>query len=285
MRRILIADAGSSKTHWALLQPDANVVSRITARGINPVIDSLESIDATMQSVKVGIALKEAVSDIFFYGAGCATPKYIFLVKETLTKVFGDSNIFVGSDILGAAKSLFGNHAGIACILGTGSNAAVYDGERIVRNIPPLGYVLGDDGGGAALGKRFLGNLFKECCSPELTELFNQEFNLSLEDVIENVYRKPHPSAFLASFAPFIHKHIGMPEIKNMVLSEFRKFFRRNLSPLVKEHNLPVGFVGSLATAFSEPLQTIAAEFNLKLGKIISHPIEGLIKYHGAGLR
>ena len=183
------------------------------------------------------------------------------------------------SDLLGAARALCGHNYGIASILGTGANSCLYDGERIVQNTPALGYILGDEGSGGVLGKHFLHELYKGVLSEKIRSEFEQEYDLKMADVIQRVYREPMPNRFLASFAPFIHRHLSDPAMNRMVIDNFRDFFRYNIRPY--DHpELPVSFVGSIAWHFRDQLAEAAEAEGFRLGTILKSPIEGLLRFH-----
>lgn len=183
------------------------------------------------------------------------------------------------SDLLGAARALCGHNYGIASILGTGANSCLYDGKTILQNTPALGYILGDEGSGGVLGKHFLHDLFKGVLSENICKEFEREYGLTMADVIHRVYREPMPNRFLASFAPFIHRHLSDPAIKRLVVDNFRDFFRYNIRPYGLS-NMKVSFVGSIAWHFREQLEEAAAAEGFFLGSILKSPIEGLLRYH-----
>jgi N-acetylglucosamine kinase-like BadF-type ATPase len=183
------------------------------------------------------------------------------------------------SDLLGAARALCGHNYGIASILGTGANSCLYDGKAIVRNTPALGYILGDEGSGGVLGKHFLHELYKGVLSENIRSEFEQEYGLTMADVIQRVYREPMPNRFLASFAPFIHRHLSDAAVTRLVVDNFRDFFRYNIRPY-GHPEMPVSFVGSMAWYFRDQLAEAADAEGFCLGKILQSPIEGLITYH-----
>ena len=182
------------------------------------------------------------------------------------------------SDLLGAARALCGHNYGIASILGTGANSCLYDGEYIIQNTPALGYILGDEGSGGVLGKHFLHELYKGVLSENIRREFEQEYGLMMSDVIQRVYREPMPNRFLASLAPFIHRHLSDPAVARLVIDNFRDFFRYNIRPYQLE--MPVSFVGSIAWHFRDQLAEAANAEGFRLGTILKSPIEGLLRYH-----
>ena len=224
---ILIADSGSTKTDWCVAE-DGKILRRIKAGGINPVFLSDEELcDATRDVARQVEDIRPEA--IHFYGAGCI-PTQAERVIRALRQAFPAADrVEVASDMLGAARALCGRQAGIACILGTGSNSCSYDGENIVANVSPLGFILGDEGSGAVLGKLLVGSLLKNQLAPGLKEEFLERYALTPADIIERVYRRPLPNRFLASLSPFLAEHLEDEGIHRLVLDAFRDFLRRNV--------------------------------------------------------
>ena len=218
------------------------------------------------------------VSKVHFYGAGCMDPYRSELIK-ILKDIFPNAEITAESDLLGAARALCGKDPGIVCILGTGSNSGLYDGKHIINNISPLGFILGDEGSGAVLGRTLIGNLIKGDMPSGLLEDFLDFFHLTIPEIIDKVYRKPRPNLFLASLVPFIQHHREIPQIHDMLVSSFRQFITRNVCHY-GHREMPVNFVGSIAHTFKRELsESIEAE-GLILGEIIQHPIQNMAKFH-----
>lgn len=279
---ILIADSGSTKTDW-IFADDALVVERFQTPGINPVHMGEEEIMAIIAPV----AGRQEVSDVYFYGAGCVEP-FKAKVVEALAKSFPSARISVEGDLLGAARAVCGHRRGIACILGTGSNSCLFDGEAIVENVPPLGYILGDEGSGTAIGKRFLNALFKGELSSELRDDYLHHSGLTYADVISKVYREPLANRFLARCSVYVAKIIGAesewPEesalLKELVAGCFRDFFQKNVSRYDGADSLPMGIVGSIAYHYQDILREVADTLGYRLDIIEKSPVEGLIRYH-----
>lgn len=267
----IIADSGSTKTSW-LLTDEEGQRSTFETPGINPVRDSEDSISDILTSLP-----QAPVSHLYFYGAGCIPP-FSDALKALLQRRFPQARIVVDSDLMGAAIALCGNQEGIACILGTGSNSCLYDGERIVANVSPLGYILGDEGSGAVLGRNLVGDLLKGQMSPALLEAFTQETGLTRTDIITNVYRQPMPNRFLASLAPFLERHRQEPLIRAFLIKNFRRFFRRNVA-LYHRPDLKVNFVGGIANTFASELSEAARQEGLTLGHVIQRPIEQMADF------
>ena len=281
---ILIADSGSTKTDW-ILTIGENSILEVETMGINPVRDSRDAIFDTIKYYLAARLPKEyIVREIYFYGAGCIDP-YKKNVEEVLEHIFGAAyKIDVESDLLGAARALCGNKTGIACILGTGSNSCLYDGKEIVCNTSPLGYILGDEGSGAFLGKTLVSNVLKKIFSQKLQDSFFERFNLTPSSIINKVYREPLPNTFLASLVPFLAEHREEPEIHDMLIWAFRQFFIRN----VKAYGHPemeINCVGSIAFYFERELTEAAAKEGLKIGNILQKPVLNMVKYHRNGTK
>ena len=274
---ILIADSGSTVTDWTLINDDKSV-SRYSTKGMNPFFQSQEEIETEIKVNLLDKLKSKSFDGIYFYGAGCIFGKQD-IVKKALESFFTSPVIEVSTDMLAAAHALCGNKSGIACILGTGSNSCFYNGSEILENVSPLGFILGDEGSGAVIGKLFIGSLLKNQLKEGLKETFLSEYKLEQGDIIDRVYRKPFPNRFLASLSPFILKHIEEPSIKNLVLNTFKDFFQRNVMQY-KYQNEKVHFVGSIAYYFREILEQAAKEMGVTIGTIDKSPREGLINYH-----
>ena len=226
---ILIADSGSTKTDWCVVEK-GELVQQIFTKGTNPFFQSEEEISNEIATALLPELKTDEFDAIYFYGAGCGFPDKIAVVHRALTKhlkVKGE--VEVATDMLAAARGLCGRESGIACIMGTGSNSCYYDGQNIVANVSPLGFILGDEGSGACLGKLMVGDLLKNQMTPELKEKFLQQFNLTPADIIDRVYRKPFPNRFLASLSPFLSQNINEPCVHDLVLNSFKAFFKRNI--------------------------------------------------------
>lgn len=290
----IIVDSGSTKTDWRIATDDGCVCD-ITTHGINPAVQDCAHVLEVVAGQLAGQLLAHGLfyksldgmlhtSDstllyIYYYGAGCIAP-FSDTVIEALSQTFGENaHIEVATDLLGAARALCQREEGIACILGTGSNSCLYNGERIVMNTPPLGYILGDEGSGAVLGRKFLSALFKGSLPETLREEFVRTTGMDKAEVIGEVYRGASPNRFLASVSHFVADHITIPELHDMVVSNFRDFFRVNVVRYGRP-DLPVGTVGSIAYIYRDLLTEAAMKEGLTMGKIVCKPLDGLSKYH-----
>lgn len=271
----IIADSGSTKTQWALVYN--NKVETITTIGLNPYHVSQEEIVRVARE-DIASNVSEEIEGIYFYGSG-VTPQKQPIMRDILVQAFGSTaDVQAESDMLGAARSLFGNNEGIACILGTGANSCHYNGSRIVSNTPALGYILGDEGGGASIGKHLVNALYKNPALISLRIELEKDYGLTQADIIEKVYRQPMANRFLASLAPFAKKHIDDERIEAIVRQDFTNFFVRNLRPYPEE--LPVGFIGSIAYFLGDLLRSVAEEQGYEISAIAQSPLTGLIRYH-----
>lgn len=275
---ILVADGGSTKVKWALITPeDAHAI--YTTLGFNPLLPPQEGMEAYFTDALNAVA--GGVDEVWYYGAGCIDSVCPEVAKAIASAVgCPTANVNVGSDMLGAARALLGHHQGVACILGTGSNSCLFDGAEIVEHTPALGYVLGDEGSGAVLGRKLLGDIFKGQASAEVVARFNNRYGLSMGDVIERVYRCPAPNRFLASFAPFIRENLHDEGIRSMVAHSFREFLERNVMAYADVRTLPLRFTGSIAVHFDELLLQEALHLGLNDVAVTADPIEGLADYH-----
>ena len=269
-----IADSGSTKCEWIF--GDGDRILRLRTAGINAVQQSPDAIRAVLAELPP----LDGVEELRFYGAGCGDsfPEASAVLRRELAARFGPGTaIGLGSDLLGAARALFGRGEGIACILGTGSNSCHCRGGEIVANVPPLGYVLGDEGSGAVLGRNLVNGIFKGTIP--LREEFLRTFVLTYAGLIRRVYREPAANRFLASFAPFIRAHLDCAPVREMVVRSFGEFAARNLSGYPA--GLPVAFVGGVAAHFEEPLREAMAAAGREVVRIVCSPAEELWKYHG----
>lgn len=280
MNKTLIADAGATKIDWILAGSTSETPKKYTSRGINALLSSAKDASQTFLEIRESLGSLDSSDSLYYYGAGCATPEICGKIKEALTEVWPGTTPEVESDMTGAARALFGDTAGVACILGTGSNSCLYDGKRITDNIPALGYILGDEGSGAALGKRLVGDVYKRQLPEKIRQEFLTEFGFTQGDILERVYRSEAPSRFLASLVPFIHSRLWNPYIYSMVLEEFKLFFKRNVAMYEGNRRLPIGFVGSIASNFEKILREAATSQGFEITNICQSPVEGLIKYH-----
>lgn len=268
----LIADGGSTKTDWLLMRDECEPL-RITTQGINPFMLSENEITLILTNELLTAEGFVQPTEVEYYGAGCRGEGST-LLETVLRKSFpAATHICVGSDLIGAARALFGYNAdGIACILGTGSNSGLYLGGQIVENVSPLGYILGDEGSGAVLGRRLVGDVLKRQLPTELCQAFNEAYHLSGDDIIQHVYKQPFGNRFLAQFTRFLAAHRSHSAIHALLIEEFERFFRRNVATYQRP-DLPVSFVGSIAYYFSNELKEATQKCGFTVGKIMKAPL------------
>ena len=277
----LVVDSGSTKTDWGFFSTVYDLKA-VKTQGINPCHQSEEEIRTIIRSELLpntqNIDLP-SVNEVCYYGAGCATESICAQMAGLLKEFFPNASIAVDSDMLGAARALCGHAEGVACVLGTGSNSCLYNGKQIVDQVPSLGYILGDEGSSAALGRRLIGDCLKRQLPEAVSREFLERYSLTKESIIESVYRKPLPNRFIAGFAPFVYDKRAVPEVHKMIIQCFSEFFTRNVINYHKPW-LPVHFVGSLANSFAEELRETADSLGMTIGKIEASPMSGLVDYH-----
>ncbi|MBU3854858.1 MAG: ATPase [Candidatus Paraprevotella stercoravium] len=281
---ILITDSGSSKCTWCFAQGTEKQI-RITTTGINPSTQEREVIlQIIRQELFPALQKQESIfsaakpEKIFFYGAGCTEARKNFMA-EILQECFGTEIIEVYSDMLGAARSMFQRNTGIACILGTGANSCLYNGEDIIAQTPAMGYILGDEGSGAYLGKMLVRALFKGRMPAHLLQAFQKEYQLDLPTVIERTYRTPMANRFLASLTPFLHQYRTEKEIHELLCNAFDDFIFFNLESYRTKSN-KVSFIGSIAFYFQEELDSCLKNRGFQMERVIRDPMDGLLEYY-----
>lgn len=276
---ILIADGGSTKTDWRLISQQ-NEIKAIQTSGFNPYLSTSSEIEEILWKEMNPFIGNCNIKQVFFYGAGCSTISKNEIVADAIRKLFPHAEIFIYQDLLGAARALCGENEGIACILGTGSNSCLYNGYQIVEGVPSLGYLFGDEGSGAALGKILLQGYLHNELPTDLTTAFKIRYPLSLENILDSVYNQGKPSRFLASFSAFIFEYQGHPFVKNLISENFREFFRYFVMRYPRYTKLPVNCAGSIAFYYKPLLKEVARDLGITINKVIQTPIEGLVHYH-----
>lgn len=277
---MLFADSGSTKTDWLLASADGRVVQTLGGQGINPVHQT--SADIAKELAQVAALLVEQPFHVYFYGAG-VLPQNQPLMRSLLSDAFEVcGKPAAESDLLGAARALCQRSEGVACILGTGANSCLYDGERIVQNTPPLGYILGDEGSGAVLGRLFINALFKGALPADMRDDYLRTTGQTYADIIRRVYREPLANRFLASTSLYIAAHLAeSPDLQQLVIDNFRQFLQRNVCPY-RRPDLPVNAVGSMAWYYRGQLQSACRAEGFMLGTVVKSPIQGMAKYHAS---
>ncbi|MBX2967810.1 MAG: N-acetylglucosamine kinase [Cyclobacteriaceae bacterium] len=275
---ILIADSGASKTDWRMLGHNGTI-EQAQSIGYNPYYQPIEQFDKEVREVLVP-QVKHPVKKIFYYGTGCSSDKNRKMIRTALERYFTEAHIEVWHDLLAAARALCGEDPGIACILGTGSNSCYYDGVRIVENVTSLGYVLGDEGSGAWMGKKIVADYLRKDLPEKLWDHFKKRFPMDRDEILSRVYSEEMPSRFLGSFSHFIFQHLKEPYCYKLVYDGFSEFMEKNVMRYERYNELKVHFVGSVAFYFSDILRQVANDKGITLKNILESPIAGLTLYH-----
>ncbi|MBA3705738.1 MAG: N-acetylglucosamine kinase [Bacteroidetes bacterium] len=276
---LLIADSGSTKTHWVLVDKNNNKSNYHTI-GYNPFfIDSKKIYESLSESLTSQFDAG-LVSKIFFYGAGCSSPENVNTIQTALVKAFPKAKIVIGHDLLAAARALLGDERGFATIIGTGSNTCIYDGKGIEKNIDSLGYLLGDEGSGCYIGKKILRDFMRDFLPADLHKKFNEKYHLTHSDIFDAMYNRPLPNRFLASFALFAQENKTHTHIQQIIKESFNDFFKHLVSRYPGYSDLSFNCVGSVGFVFQDILKEVATSYNMKIGELVRSPIEGLVDYH-----
>lgn len=276
---ILIADSGSTKTDWRLM--DGNLeIGQAKTKGFNPYYQKMDEMANEIESALIPALDQSHISSIYFYGAGCSTRERQLKISNALLPFFKETKIFVQSDLVGAARALCGNQPGIVCILGTGSGSCQYDGKNIVKNIPSLGFILGDEGSGAWLGKKMVTDYLRGHMPKKCIETINKKLHIDKEIILEHVNHKPMPSRYLAGFARFISENIDQTYFYQLMFDSFTSFTKNYIIRYPNYTELKCHFVGSVAFHNQEILKHVAKYAGFRIGNIIKSPIDGLTLYH-----
>jgi len=278
---ILIADSGSTKTDWRLID-DEQKIRQFSSQGINPYFQTGEEIASILRNELLpGLPPQTETSpELFFYGAGCRAADKKELVRNALLEVFPGATINVETDMLGAARSVCGHNPGIAAILGTGMNTCVYDGKQITENRASLGYILGDEGSGAHLGKTFITAFLNDELPAALSDRFKERFKLSKDEIINSVYKKPMPNRYLAGFSKFIYQNLKEQYVIDLVSGCFSEFFDKHICKYQQHKELKLSCAGSVAFYYSNILRAVAENKGVNIDTVVETPIAGLTLYH-----
>lgn len=279
MSATLIADSGATKCEWRLVH-DKEIQTIITT-GISPYFLTEEKIVSVLQTELLANIPEVMVSKVAFYGTGLGNPDNLKLVKRILQKTFSAATVEVTTDLMAAVHATAGREKGVVAILGTGSNSCYYNGKKIVKNSPGLGYVLGDEGSGAYLGKKVIQYYLYNTFDEDLRARFDATFTVTAKEILESVYTKPLPSRYLASYAIFLAQNRGHFMIENIIEDGLNDFFFQHLCKYAESWKMPIHFVGSIAFGFKDVLQQLCTSYEFELGKVMQSPMEGLLKFHG----
>ena len=277
---ILIADSGSTKCDWVAIKKSGEEVSRTLTMGFNPYFHSQATISTAIKQNEQLHAMQDEVEAIYYYGAGCSSKDLNKIVEVALRVSFPNAEVNVDHDLLGAAYAAYDGEPNITCILGTGSNSCLFDGNELKESVPALGFILGDEGSGSYFGKKLIaahlyGNLPKE-----VDDDFKRIYGLTMQEIVTNVYVKPHANVYLASFVRFISGYKTLPFFKEMLHNGMKEFLGTHVLTYPEAKELKINFVGSVAFHFNEAIQSAAKELGITMGEIIQRPVDELVNYH-----
>ncbi|PCJ81484.1 MAG: hypothetical protein COA49_05165 [Bacteroidetes bacterium] len=277
---ILIADSGSTKSDWVAIDESGNEIKSFSTIGFNPYFHSEDLVVEELTKSEEAISIAQIVNKVFFYGAGSSSKDLCAVIENGLSRVFINAEVIVGHDLDGAAYSTWSGEKAITCILGTGSNSCMFDGQKVYEEVPSLAYILGDEGSGSWFGKKLLQAYFYKQLPQEIHDDFYSEFGYTVNDVNRLVYKEPNPNVFLASFMKFISKHKDSELIKSWLLDGFGVFLDAHVKCFDGYKEMPVHFIGSVAYHFQDILREACEIRDIKIGNTIRKPIDGLAKYH-----
>lgn len=277
---VAIVDSGSTKSDWVILDDFKKVFLKTETIGFNPNFINRELIAPEIQKNSNLISVKNSITKVFFYGSGCGVEKNRETIETELKKVFDKAEIIVKEDLMAAAYAAYKGKPAIVCILGTGSNSCYFDGENLKIELPSLGFLIGDEGSGSAIGKQLVRRYFMKKLPADLHNEFEADYKLTIEDALKNMYHAPRPNAYLADFNKFVVERKDHPYLVNMVFEEMKNFFEYQVIPYQESHDAEINFIGSIAYYYENILRSVAEELNLNVGHVVQKPIESLVDYH-----
>ena len=277
---ILIADGGSTKADWIAINSEKKEEFRVRTLGLNPAVVPDEELNNRIVNMFQLMNIKEEVSEIYFYGAGCGTPKPTAILKKILEAIFVNSKVHVSEDMLAAVYAATGKKPAMVCILGTGSNSCYFDGEKMQMLVASLGYVLMDEASGNYFGKKLVVDYFYNRMPKAIASEFEKEFNLDADHIKKNIYQEANPNMYLASFAKFMFDFKEDKYIKRLIKKGFQEFFKYRVLPYNINSETSIYFIGSIAHFFRDTLEKVASKYNLKITDVIQRPIDNLLAYH-----
>ena len=277
---ILIADGGSTKADWIALNKDGKEAFRVRTLGLNPAVVPQNELKNRIVNMFQLINIKEEVTEIHFYGAGCGTPIPVKILHDTMQEIFINAQIFIAEDMLAAVYAASEKNPALVCILGTGSNSCYYNGETMEMITPSLGYTIMDEASGNYYGKILLKDYYYNKMPKPIAAKFKEQYNLDADFIKKNLYREDNPNMYLASFAKFMFEFKDEKYIKKIIKKGFVEFFKYRILPYKKDNTTPIFFIGSIAFYFSEILEKVANKYNLTITGIIQRPIDNLLAYH-----
>ena len=277
---ILIADGGSTKADWIALDANKNERFRVRTLGLNPAVISSEELTNRIVNMFQLINIKDEVSQVYFYGAGCGTPKACAILKDVMQAIFTNADISIEEDMLAAVYAASGKNPALVCILGTGSNSCYFDGQSMQMQVPSLGYVLMDEASGNYFGKRLIRDYFYGMMPKYMIDRFEADYVLDADTIKTNIYRAPNPNMYLASFSKFMFDFKDEKYVRRLMKKGFEKFFKYRILPYNTSEDMPIYFIGSIAHYFKEILDDVAEKNGLKISGVIQRPIDNLLEYH-----
>ncbi|BAP29839.1 BadF/BadG/BcrA/BcrD type ATPase [Chryseobacterium sp. StRB126] len=277
---VAIVDSGSTKSDWVILDDFKKVFLKTETIGFNPNFINRELITPEIQKNSNLMLVKNSITKVFFYGSGCGVEKNREIIEAEIKKVFGKAEIIVKEDLMAAAYAAYKGKPAIVCILGTGSNSCYFDGENLKIELPSLGFLIGDEGSGSAIGKQLVRRYFMKKLPADLHSEFEADYQLTIEDALKNMYHAPRPNAYLADFNKFVVERKDHPYFMNMVSEEMKSFFEYQVIPYQEAHDAEINFIGSIAYYYENILRAVAEELNLNVGHVVQKPIESLVDYH-----
>lgn len=277
---VAIVDSGSTKSDWVILDEFKNVFLKTETLGFNPNFISKELIAPEIEKNNGLTSVKNSITKVFFYGSGCGVQQNCKTIEEEVGKVFTNAEVIVKEDLLAAAYAAYNGKPTIVCILGTGSNSCYFDGENLKIKLPSLGYLMGDEGSGSAIGKQLVRRFFMQKLPQDLLLEFENTYHLTIDEALKNMYHTTRPNAFLADFNKFAVERKEHPYVQKMILEEMKSFFDYQVLPYEESQHAEINFIGSIAYYYENILRSAAAELNLNVGHIVQKPIESLVSYH-----
>jgi N-acetylglucosamine kinase-like BadF-type ATPase len=278
MRVTLIADSGATKCQWTMVS--SNKKTTFATVGISPYFLSAAQIQALVEKTFKNKIKLDSVNAVYFYGTGLSNPQNVTQLKKALKAVFTKASFDIQTDLVAAARATCQNKKGVACILGTGSNTGFYNGKKITKNSPGLGYVLGDEGSGAYLGKKVIQYYLYKTYDEDLMSRFEKKFATSKDEILNNVYKEATPNRYLAKFTEFLVENRGHYMIENIIEDGLNDFFYAHINKMNEAWLYPIHFVGSVAFGFKDIIKQLALSYEIELGSIVKSPMQGLITYH-----
>ncbi|GFD73533.1 MULTISPECIES: N-acetylglucosamine kinase [Tenacibaculum] len=277
---VLIADGGSTKADWIALDDTKKEVFRTTTLGLNPSVLTKDEMLSTINSANNLLKIQNDTLQVHFYGAGCGSPKAAKSLQNVLKSIFKKATVFVSEDTLAAVYASTGKNPGIVCILGTGSNSCYYDGKDMITTAPSLGYTIMDEASGNYFGKKLLRDFYYNKMPKKIASAFKTSFELDTDTVKINLYKKPYPNMYLASFAKFMLEYRDEKYVRKMIKKGVQEFFKYRILPFEKNSQTPIYFIGSIAYYFQDILDNVASKNNLSITNVIQRPIDNLVNFH-----